>query len=270
MEYFIYDLNDGFINVGKDKLFVRTWQPEEKNDDLLDKSPIVLFHDSLGCVDLWRSFPAALSNATQRRVIAYDRFGYGKSAANPNEQSLDFVSKEADVYFPVLREQLHIDKFIAFGHSVGGGMAVHCAASFKGQCEALITESAQSFVEDRTLEGIREAKVMFSDASNVERLKKYHGEKTSWVLNAWMETWLSPEFSSWNLEEVLPRVQCPLLAIHGSEDEYGSTRHPQLICELAGGRSTLKILPGFKHVPHREEEKTVVELAANFIDDTLV
>lgn len=253
---------DTFIEVDEKELFVRIWEAENQSDE---KAPIILFHDSLGCVELWRNFPAALSYATQRKVIAYDRFGYGKSSPNPDEQSLDFVSQEAEIYFPALLQQLNIKKFVAFGHSVGGGMAVHCAAKFPDACEALITESAQAFVEDRTLEGIREAKVAFTQTSNVERLKKYHGDKALWVLHAWTETWLSSAFSAWNLKAILPQVQCPTLVLHGSEDEYGTTQHPQIIHEFSGGQSEMKILSDLKHVPHREQEQTVIELVVEFL-----
>lgn len=260
---------DVTVRVEEGHLFARIWQPENKNEHTLEQAPIVLFHDSLGCVDLWRNFPALLSNSTQRQVIAYDRLGYGKSTPNPYKQSFDFISKESELYFPALRQQLNVTKFIAFGHSVGGAMAVHCASKFANSCDALITESAQAFVEDKTLNGIREAKLEFSQTSNIERLKKYHGEKAQWVLNAWIETWLSPEFGSWHLEDVLPQVQCPFLIIHGSEDEYGSNRHPEVMRKLASGKATMKILSGFNHVPHREQDKKVIELVVNFLDEEL-
>lgn len=261
---------DIFIKVEEGNLFARIWQPENTSEHTLEKAPIVLFHDSLGCVDLWRKFPALLSNSTQRQVIAYDRIGYGKSSPVPHKQSFDFISKESEIYFPALRQQLNFDKFIAFGHSVGGAMAVHCAGKFSDSCEALITEAAQAFVEDRTLKGIREAKSEFAQDSNVERLKKYHGEKAGWVLDAWIETWLSPEFGSWHLEDALPQVHCPFLIIHGSEDEYGSKRHPEVLQRFASGKAIVKILSGFGHVPHREQDQEIIELVVSFLDEELV
>lgn len=261
---------DVFVEIEEGNLFTRIWQPESTNEHALEKAPIVLFHDSLGCVELWRNFPALLSDSTKRQVIAYDRIGYGKSTPSPHKQSFDFIGKESEIYFPALRQQLSFDKFIAFGHSVGGAMAVHCAGKFSDSCKALITESAQAFVEDRTLNGIREAQLEFSQASSIERLKKYHGEKAQWVLDAWIETWLSPEFGSWHLEDVLPQVHCPFLIIHGSEDEYGSNRHPEVMHKFASGKVSLKILSGFRHVPHREQDKDIIELVVNFLDEELV
>lgn len=125
---------------------------------------------------------------------------------------MDFIADEARTYFPALRQQLGIQRFIAFGHSVGGGMAVNCASSYPEDCEALITIATQAFPEDRTLQGIIVAKEQFKDNKQIERLKKHHGEKARWVLDAWIETWLHPEFTTWSLETVLPKVICPVLA----------------------------------------------------------
>lgn len=252
------------IDHPRGKIFVRTWNAPRDTDALLEKAPIVLFHDSLGCVELWRDFPAQLSAATGRAIIAYDRLGFGQSDARTDRPALDFVAEEAHVFFPVLREQLGLQKFIALGHSVGGGMAVHCAALFAADCEALITESAQVFPEDRTLQGIREAKQLFQDEKQVDRLRKYHGDKAAWVLDAWTGTWLDPAFASWTIAGVLPELACPVLAIHGEFDEYGSTRHPELIGKLSGGPSQVEIMKDTYHVPHRERPEETIALITGF------
>jgi hypothetical protein len=74
-------------------------------------------------------------------------------------------------------------------------MAVATAAHFADDCAALVTESAQSFVEDRTLTGIRAARAAFEQPGQVERLERYHGAKARWVLDAWIGTWLDPVFA---------------------------------------------------------------------------
>lgn len=248
------------IRLPQGRLFARLWAPLQAAG-----SPIILFHDSLGSVELWRGFPAALAAHTRRKVIAYDRLGFGQSDPRDDTLGMDFIADEAETFFPALRAELGIDRFVAFGHSVGGGMAVHCAAKFGAACAALITESAQAFVEDRTLQGIRAAQTLFEDPAQVERLGKYHGDKARWVLGAWIDSWLAPEFAGWSLEPVLPRVTCPLLAIHGADDEYGSPRHPELIGRLAGGPTRVEVIPDTHHVPHREREAAVIDLVAEFL-----
>ncbi|WP_420799582.1 alpha/beta fold hydrolase [Noviherbaspirillum sedimenti] len=256
---------DAWVEHPHGRIFVRTWHPVKGKDGAVAGSPIVLFHDSLGCVDLWRDFPALLSESTGRSVIAYDRLGYGKSDPRSGKPSPNFIADEAETYFPAVCEQLGFKRFIAFGHSVGGGMAVYCAAKFSNACEGLITESAQAFVEDRTVQGILAAKESFKQEGQIARLKKYHGDKATWVLNAWTETWPDPDFSGWSLENVLPKVTCPLLVIHGNHDEYGSLRHPEMIAKRSGGPLRVEIMADTYHVPHREHEQTIIELAKDFI-----
>lgn len=140
---------DAWVTTPAGKLFIRTWEPA-KNTSIEPSAPIVLFHDSLGCVELWRDFPAMLATAAQRTVMAYDRLGFGRSDARQGPAKLSFIRDEAHSGFPHIVEALKLDKFVAFGHSVGGAMAAHCAQRFASSCEALITESAQAFVEDRT------------------------------------------------------------------------------------------------------------------------
>jgi pimeloyl-ACP methyl ester carboxylesterase len=144
-------------------------------------------------------------------------------------------------------------------------MAVSIAAAYPGRCIGVITESAQEFVEDRTLEGIRVAGEQFKDPAQLDRLKRYHGEKAQWVLDAWVQTWQSPEFADWNLDALLPQVTVPLLAIHGENDEYGSMRHPEKLVALAGGPADMLPMPGCGHVPHREREDAVLDAVRRFL-----
>ncbi len=255
------DIEDHWIESENGRLFARLWTPRSRDFSI----PLILLHDSLGSVELWRDFPAALSAQTRRPVIAYDRRGFGRSDAYSGKLSLDFIATEADTGFAAICRQLGIDRFVLFGHSVGGGMAVHCAAKRSDACIALITESAQAFVEDRTLRGIEEARELFADPAQVARLAKYHGDKAQWVLDAWIGSWLSPAFASWSLDSVLPQLKCPLLVIHGMDDEYGSARHPERIAALASGPVQLELMHDTRHVPHRERAAEVIERVTGFL-----
>src|SRR5688572_2940135 len=243
--------SEHWIATERGRLFARGWVPSPRPRGA--DATILLFHDSLGCVEVWRDFPAQLAAATGRAVVAYDRLGFGRSDPHPGLLPPTFVRDEAATSVPRLRETLGLDVVIPFGHSVGGGMAVATAAHLAAACPALVTESAQSFVEDRTLEGIRAAREAFRAADQFERLERYHGTKARWVLDAWTKTWLAPEFAGWNLDDDLRRVRCPTLALHGEHDEYGSPRHPERIARLIRGPSRAVILEGCGHVPHREQ-----------------
>jgi pimeloyl-ACP methyl ester carboxylesterase len=244
-------------------LFARAWVPAGRGGE--KHATIVLFHDSLGSVELWRDFPPQLVHATGRRVVAYDRLGFGRSDAYPGRLPLTFIHDEAGAVVPLVCEALGIGVMIPFGHSVGGGMAIATAARWPDRCIAVVTEAAQTFVEDRTLAGLRAARADFARPGQLERLARYHGAKARWVLDAWLETWLSPAFAGWRLEDDLRRVSCPTLALHGDQDEYGSVEHAERIARLTPAASRAVILEECGHIPHREQPARVLDEVTRFL-----
>lgn len=249
------------VPTAQGQLYVKRWQPEEGGGF----APLVLMHDSLGSVDLWRDFPEQLAAATGREVIAYDRLGFGRSDAHPGPLLPSFVAGEVEAGFRPVQQALALNDFVVLGHSVGGGMAAMVAAAYGEQCKALVTESAQSFVEDRTLEGIRAARDNFAQPGQLERLARYHGGKAAWVLSAWVDTWLSEPFAHYRMESALKQVHCPVLVIHGECDEFGSLVHPENICTWAQGQSEVEIIAGGGHVPHRELPDRITGRIAQFL-----
>ena len=148
-------------------------------------------------------------------------------------------------------------------------MALTIAATHPQQCQLVISISAQSFIEERTLSGIRDAKKLFAQDSQFDKLAKWHGDKARWVLEAWTETWLSPDFRSWSLDEDLVHVRCPVLAIHGDSDEYGSVEFPMHIASKVRGPSRSEILSDCGHLPHRQQPGEVLKLVSGFIQQPL-
>jgi pimeloyl-ACP methyl ester carboxylesterase len=260
-------MSERFVDVPGGSVYVRVFTPAA-HERIGRATPVILLHDSLGCVEMWREFPSLLAEKLQRPVVAYDRLGFGRSSRRTELPSIGFVREEAEVYLPAILRGLRIGRFIAFGHSVGGAMAVIAAARFARDCEAVITESAQAYVQDQTLRSIAEAKKNFEDPRLFERLARYHGENAAWVLRAWTDTWLTPEFASWSLEKDLPLVRCPLLAIHGVHDEFGSVRFPETLCALAGGPAEKLIIEDCGHVPHREQPGIVLDVVQSFLNET--
>jgi pimeloyl-ACP methyl ester carboxylesterase len=255
--------SDHLITTDGGVLFARTWLP---SDLCCDTGPtILLFHDSLGCVDLWREFPQQLAMVTRRSVVAYDRLGFGRSGRHPGPLPLSFIRDEALIVVPRLSEALGLKAIIPFGHSVGGAMAIATAARWPERCVAVVTESAQSFVESCTLAGIRAAKTDFEQPGRLQRLVRYHGKKAHWVLDAWVDTWLAPAFAGWCLDDDLRGVRCPTLALHGDQDEYGSLQHPQRIARLTQGFSQSVILKACGHVPHRDQPIPVLREVTQFL-----
>ena len=257
-------IQERYVSTAAGNLYVKSWTPAVDSASP-NAAPLVLFHDSLGSVELWRDFPEQLALSLGRQVIAYDRPGFGRSYSRTDALEADFITNEANGSFTAIRNEFGIGDFIAFGHSVGGAMAAVCATAFPDDCVALITEAAQAFVEDRTIKGIRDAEQVFAQEGQLDRLKKYHGEKAAWVLRAWTDTWLSDSFQDWTLNETLSRVSCPVLAIHGEDDEFGSAAHPELYTSLPDGPCVMELLPDCGHVPHREKPDVVTAVVSEFI-----
>ena len=254
---------DYWITTERGKLFAREWEPSHPRSET--EAPILLFHDSLGCVELWRDFPAQLAAATRRTVVAYDRLGFGRSDVHLGPLPLTFIRDEVETVVPLVLDALGLDTFVSFGHSVGGAMAVTTAARWPERSAAVITESAQSFVEERTLAGLRAARADFQRPGQLERLERYHGAKARWVLDAWLETWLDPAFAGWRLDDDLRGVHSPTIALHGDHDEYVSVEHPERIARLTRGPARAVILDGCGHVPHREQPIRVLDEVSRFL-----
>jgi pimeloyl-ACP methyl ester carboxylesterase len=256
-------VSEQLVDAPRGRLFTRIWGERRTWSEL---PPIVLLHDSLGSVELWRDFPSKLVAATARSVIAYDRLGFGRSDPHPGTlKSPGFVRDEAVESLPALQSGLGIGRLVLFGHSVGGAMAIVAAAEMGDTTTGVITEAAQVFAERRTLDSIRVAKEAFASPDQLQRLARYHGTKAKWVLDAWTESWLTPAFARWTIEDDLRRLRRPILAMHGDRDEYGSHAHPQRIAALVPAPADIVLFENCGHVPHRERTDDVLSAVTAFI-----
>ncbi len=249
-------------NLSSTQLFVTQWQP----NSITQQPPIILLHDSLGCVALWKDFPEALAVATGQTVIAYDRWGFGQSSQRTDKISHQFIEQEAIEFFPFILQAFQIDKFFVLGHSVGGCMAITIANKYPKQCLSVVAISTQAFVDKQVTNSIIANHASFADAKNFARLARYHTNNTHWVLDAWVSTWRSKEFSSWSLQPYFADIICPVLVIQGQNDAYNAIIHSQTIAENIA-KSHLHILPNTGHFPHRERKDEVLQLIKKFLSN---
>ncbi|MFX0557465.1 alpha/beta fold hydrolase [Maribacter sp. CXY002] len=230
-----------------------------------DAPTIVFLHDSLGCVELWRDFPKRLGNQTQCNVLVYDRLGYGQS--NPflkKARTKDYLLKEA-MFLKTLLKKWHIDKPILFGHSDGGSIALLFAALYPNEVSGIITEGSHVFVEEITLEGIRDAVKLYTETNLKEKLRRYHGDKTEALFWAWANTWLADDFRSWNMVDQLNNITCDALIIQGLDDEYGTLNQVNTILKHSSGEPKSFLPPHVGHTPHKEIPEEVLQKSADFI-----
>lgn len=232
-----------------------------------DSRPTLVFlHDSLGCIELWRDFPQQVAAASDSNFLVYDRQGYGQSPAFPQAYTRDntYLEKEAGVLAELLAAY-GISDAILFGHSDGASIALIAAAQYPDRIKAVVSEAAHIFVEEETLNGVREAVQAYHTTNLRERLQRYHGVKTDALFSAWTDTWLSEGYRSWDISSFLPRIHCPVLVIQGALDEYGTLAQVEGIVNGVQGPVQSFLIPAVGHTPHKEAKEMVLERSAAFI-----
>ena len=184
-----------------------------------EQRPLVLLHEGLGSVGLWRGFPERLAAATRRRTIAFSRYGHGQSDPPPKPRTPTFMHEEALEVLPELLTHLNIDRPILVGHSDGASIALIYAAHHP--VTAVVAIAPHVFVEDICLAEIRQTKETFETTDLRDRMARHHRDPDA-AFYGWNDVWLHPEFPHWSIEDELAAIQAPLLLIQGTDDQYGT------------------------------------------------
>ncbi|MGH6980326.1 MAG: alpha/beta fold hydrolase [Stellaceae bacterium] len=212
---------------------------------------LIFLHEGLGSVALWRDFPDRLAAATGAPALVYSRYGYGKSDRLQGDRAVDYMHVEALTVLPELRRQLHLDDVVLVGHSDGASIALIHAARWP--VRGLILEAPHVIVEDVTVAGIAEAKRAYETTDLGKRLARYHDDPAG-AFRGWNKIWLDPAFRAWNIEDDARGVGCPVLAIQGEDDEYGTLAQLDALGRNLAGPFERVVLPACKHSPHRDQE----------------
>lgn len=225
---------------------------------------IVMLHEGLGSLAMWKDFPAALADAVGARVLVYSRYGYGRSTPLAAPFAVDYMHREGLEALPRLLDRLGIEAPVLFGHSDGGSISLIHAGGARRPVAGVVLMAPHVFVEDLTVASIEQAKQVFATTDLVEKLSRYHDDADR-TFRGWNDIWLHPDFRAWNIEEYLPQVAAPVLAIQGADDEYGTLA--QIDAIEAGVAAPVKrlVLEGCKHSPHRDRREAVLEATAGFV-----
>lgn len=227
---------------------------------------VVFLHEGLGAMAAWRDFPEQLASHTGCGVLMYSRWGYGGSDRRPVPWPVTFMHDEARTALPALLEATGISRPILFGHSDGGSIALIAGALHPGLAAGIITEAAHVMVEAETIDGLHALCARFSEGPLRTGLHRVQGDKVDDVFDGWSGVWLSEEMRGWTLHEDLPRVTCPVLAIQGTADEFGTPAQVETIVSLVGGPAEPWLIDGCGHTPHREQPEAVLARAARFVE----
>lgn len=235
--------------------------------ELIDGEPgrpcLVFLHEGLGSTAMWKDFPHRLCAVTGCPGLVYDRRGYGKSSPLDAPRTVHYMHRSALDELPqVLSRLIDGRDYFVIGHSDGGSIGLIHAAERPMRLRGLIAEAAHVFVEDETVAAIAAATAAF-DGGKLRGLANYHDEAER-MFKAWSEVWLSDGFKHWNIEYLLPSIECPVLVVQGTEDQYGTIEQVNSIVSRAPDVRTA-LVPGCGHSPHHERRDVVLALMQEFL-----
>ena len=234
-----------------------------------DAPLLVFLHEGLGSVAMWRDWPREVCDAARARGLVHSREGYGRSTPRrPGRQwPPSFMHREATQALPRLFAALGVDTarddVVLVGHSDGATIALLHAAMFPGAARAVVAIAPHIMVEDVSIASIERARDAYAHGDLKARLARYHADPDS-AFGGWCGAWLAPAFRSWSIEAALDRIRCPVLAIQGDRDEYGTLLQVEGIAARVPG-THVEVLPGCGHSPQRDRPAAVTAAIAAFV-----
>jgi pimeloyl-ACP methyl ester carboxylesterase len=236
------------------------WVGEERGQPTL-----VFLHEGLGSIRQWRDFPARVAAATGARALVYDRYGYGQSdVLHEPRRTVQFMHDEALQSLPVFLRSLDIEKPVLIGHSDGASIAlIHAGAGHA--VRGVVAMAPHVFIEPVCLTSIQQAKNTFESTDLPQKLGRYHRDVRK-TFYGWADVWLDPQFKGWDIrDDYLPKVSCPVLAIQGHDDEYGTMAQLDEIARRVAGPCELLKLEQCGHSPFRDQPEQALDAATRFI-----
>jgi len=236
-----------------------------------DEAPTLIFlHEGLGCVDMWRDFPAKLADITGCGSLVYSRLGYGRSESCHLPRPIRYMHDEGLYVLPELIKAAGVRECILIGHSDGGSIAlIYAGGTPAAPLRGMITEGAHVFCENINIQSIRKAKELYLTSNLLEKLKKYHGANTDCAFRGWNDAWLHPDFLFWNIEEYLPEINVPIMIIQGENDNYGTIAQVETIDKKTAVNSEILMLAECGHSPHKDREEAALEGMKRFVKKIL-
>ena len=233
-------------------------------------APLLVFlHEGLGSVAMWRDFPARLCEAAGARGLVYSRPGYGRSTPRPADERWqpDFMHRQAREVLPAFLRAAGVDvqrdpPFL-FGHSDGGSIALLYAAAFPPALRGAIVLAPHILEEEISVRSIAQARAAYRTTELRSRLARYHDDVDS-AFWGWNDIWLAPAFREWNIADELAAIRCPLLAVQGVDDEYGTLEQVRGIARRVPQAQLLE-LPDCGHSPHKDQPEAVIAAATAFL-----
>jgi len=251
--------------LGREMRLECQWIAPERRD-----APLLVFlHEGLGSVAMWKDWPQRVCDAAGCRGLVYSRYGYGQSTARPAGEKwpVSFMHDQAREVLPALFATLGVDatrdRPVLFGHSDGGSIALLYAAMHPQAVAGVVAAAPHILVEDISVASIEQARRAYLDTDLPARLGRYHADADS-AFWGWNDIWLDPAFRTWDIRDYLPDIRCPVLALQGLDDEYGTLEQIRGIRRAAPQTRLLEI-PDCGHSPHKDQPDVVIAAVADFV-----
>jgi pimeloyl-ACP methyl ester carboxylesterase len=223
---------------------------------------LVLLHEGLGCIALWRDFPARLAAATGCGVFAFSRFGYGGSDPAPLPRPMEYMQLEATEILPRVLDAAGIREALPIGHSDGGSIAaIHAARTRDPRLRGLVLIAAHFFVEALNLASIARIGTEYRQGTLRARLARYHRDVDN-AFHGWHDAWLDPRFKAFDLTSDLATMAVPVLGLQGEDDPYGTPAQLDLLARELRAPVITRMMPQTRHAPHLElPDRTLADIA---------
>ena len=257
-------ITDSIFDIDDKRLKYRCIEPD---DSTSSTDALVMLHEGLGSIELWKGFPEDLAKATGCRVFVYSRYGYGGSTPLSEKRSVEYMHHEALNVLPKFLKYIGVVRPILIGHSDGASIAlIHNGGGH--DVNGLVVMAPHVFVEELSLQSIEQARVAFEKTELPKKLGRYHDNAAS-AFWGWNDIWLSPEFKKWNIETYVANVNCESLLIQSDNDPYGTLAQIEIIEKLSPAPTQRVILRDCGHSPHVDHASTTLEKIVHFVEDIL-
>ena len=225
---------------------------------------IVMLHEGLGCIALWRDFPAKLAAATGWGVFAYSRAGYGGSDPVDLPRPLDYMNREARASLPAVIAAIAFRRGILLGHSDGASIAaIYAGEHSDDRIQGLVLIAPHLFTEEAGLASIAEARRAYETGGLRAKLAKYHAH-VDVAFRGWNDAWLDFGFKAWNIEDKVGRWRVPALLIQGADDQYGTLAQIRSIEARSPALLESLILDACRHSPQIDQPEATLQAIADF------
>lgn len=231
---------------------------------------LVLLHEGLGCVALWRDFPEALVTATGCGVFAYSRFGYGGSDPVTLPRPMTYMHDEALAILPHVLDAAGVRRAILVGHSDGGSIAaIHAGAVHDARVLGVVMLAAHFFVEDLNIAAIGAIRRTYEEGDLRARMARYHRD-VEVAFRGWNDAWLDPRFRDFDITDQVASIRVPILALQGANDPYGSDEQLRVLERAARCDVETRVIDGAQHSPHLEARQATLDAIVPFVRNVLL